>query len=81
MGNVKMFNFNNTNEIIDTYNVVNENEFVFKGKLYKLTRINENVQRGEFDNLTAYDFRNNEENHNITLYVEDSLIQYVETGL
>lgn len=52
----------------------------YKGNLYKYIRTNLNVQRGEFTNLKAENFYNEEERHWITIYHENDNVQYVETG-
>lgn len=74
-----MYKVNKSNElIINNFEpvekiIMNENEYIY-------TRTNENVERGEFDNLTAVSYRCYEENHNLTVYHIGGRVEYVETG-
>lgn len=75
-----MFQFNSMEDVQQKFEVVNAKEFVFKGHLYTFVRRNENVQRGNFDNLCCVTFRNEDERHTIHIYFTNEDIIYVETG-
>lgn len=56
------------------------NEVLFEGMKFVFIHENENVQRGKHDNLTAITYRNEEERKNLTLFYNDEIMEFVETG-
>lgn len=75
-----MLAFNNSTEILNRLEVTEATEFTLENKKYSYVRTNHNVQRGEFDNLTCVNFRNEEERHNVGVFYLENQIHYVETG-
>lgn len=56
------------------------NEIMFEGLKFVFVRENENVHRGQFENLTAISFRNEGERKNLTLFYNGDIMEFVETG-
>ncbi len=72
--------FNTMYDILNSPNVLSQDSISYKGLVYKKVRINENISRGTFDNLTCIDFRCESENHNLRIFYNDGEIYSVETG-
>ncbi|MBG9693166.1 hypothetical protein ABD91_20715 [Lysinibacillus sphaericus] len=56
------------------------NEILFEGLKFVFVRKNENVYRGQCDNLTAISYRNEDEHKNLTLFYNGEVMEFVETG-
>lgn len=75
-----MLSFNNSNEILDHFEVTKASEFTLENNKYSYVRTNQNVQRGEFDNLTCVNFKNEEERHVVAVFYSENQIHFVETS-
>lgn len=56
------------------------NEILFEDLKFVFVRENENVRRGEFENLTAILYRNEKEHKNLILFYNEEVMEYIETS-
>lgn len=66
--------------MLNHFDLTEETAFIYQKNGYQLIRKVQNVQRGEFDNLTCAIFRNEENRHSIKVYYTANQIEYVESG-
>lgn len=82
---------NNTEQkyVIETFEDVQEildaqpelaDRFAVGEFVYTKVRTNQNVQRGELENLTAVVYRNENERHNVIVLYHANTIKFVETS-
>lgn len=70
--------FEDVQEIIDAQPKLTD-RFAVGEFIYTKVRTNHNVKRGNFENLTATVYRNENERHNVIVFYYEGSIVFVET--